>query len=380
MGKSIRVLQVLDFLSQCGGVNAVVTNYVYHMDYSRVACDFLVFDEPDEEIRRRLNALGDVKIYVSFKPKAGNILAYWRFIRKFFSEHASEYDIIHVHIPNNAFLLLYYAEKYGIPIRIVHSHNARGADGIVKKIRNFILNKWGLMHANRFFACSKKAGDYLFGADKTKKVQIVHNAIELHKYRFDERTREDIRARLGVGQAFLLGNAGRFAEQKNQMYLLDILWRLRRRGTDCKLLLFGGGPLGTELHGRVEKLGLQEAVIFGGVVSDVWTYLSAMDVFVLPSLYEGMPVVLVEALASGLPCVVSANVTREAALSDRVQFIGLDEPDEWVFAIETLAGTCGNRGRQTDMAESAAYDICKQAKQLEELYCSYVDTDTHVNL
>lgn len=379
MRKSIKVLQVLDFLSQYSGVNAVVTNYVYHMDYTRVACDFLVFDKPDEEIGSRLNALGD-KIYISFKPAAGNIPAYWRFVRNFFAEHASEYDIIHVHIPNNAFLLLYYARKYGIPVRIVHSHNARGADGIVKKIRNFILNKWGLLYANRFFACSKKAGDYLFGADKAKKVQIINNAIELQKYRFDERTRADIREKLGVGQAFLLGNVGRFVEQKNQMFLLDILRQLRHRGSDCKLLLLGDGQLGRELHDRVEELGLQDAVIFCGVVSDVWKYLSAMDVFVLPSLFEGLPVVLVEAQASGLSCVVSANVTRETALSDKVQFIGLDEPDKWVFAIEALAHTRENRGRQTDMTELAAYDICTQAKLLEEIYCSYVDTDTHVNL
>lgn len=379
MGNTVRVLQVLDFINHNSGVSAVVMNYYMQLSEERVICDFLLYEPAMSDLEEVIIARGS-KIYTTGQPNGKRIAVYRKKVEQFFSEHAGEYDIVHVHIANAAFIVLSCAKKNGVSIRIIHSHNARGADGIGKKIRNFVLNKWGICYANRYMACSVAAGAYLFGSRRCSRgwVTILNNAISLDKYRYDAEKRREIRNALGIGEETLLGHVGRFAEQKNHMELLDIFSKLCEQGWNGKLVLLGDGELQNAVEQKAEALNLKDRIIFAGVVTNVNEYMSAMDIFLLPSLFEGLPVVCVEAQAAGLPCLVSTNVTQEIALTDRVKFLDNVNTLEWCEEIERLSGALPDRTERMGMD---AYDIERQARRLEEIYLQYgKSADTDVNL
>lgn len=379
MKKTVKVLQVLDYVNHNSGVSAVVMNYFSHMNHDRVQCDFLLFEKEENEITREIVRCGG-RIYLTGKPTGKSILDYRKRVDEFFAQHVGEYEVVHVHIPNAAFAVLRSAKKYGVPVRILHSHNARGADGAIKKVRNFLLNKWGILYANQYFACGEAAGAYLYGKKgvRNHQVQVLNNAIDLEKFAFCREKREQIRRQYGIEpDEILLGNVGRLVEQKNQTRLLEIFAGARRT-LRAKLILLGDGELRKDLEKKAEELGIADDVIFAGVTDHVEAYLSAMDVFLLPSLYEGLPVVCVEAQAAGLPCLVSANVTREIKLTDRVYFIENGETAQWCEMLDKLAHDRSTRqtGLELDM-----YDIKKQAAVLEEIYLQYgknTDTDVHL--
>lgn len=378
MSDNVKVLQVLDFINYNSGVSAVVTNYFFQLDPQRVQCDFLLYEMPEDAWMTRLTAAG-AKVYATGKPSGRSMAEYERNVKDFFWQHAKDYDIVHVHIPNAAFIVLRYAKKYGIKVRILHSHNARGADGAVKKIRNYLLNQCGIRYANQYFACSVKAGNYLFGEKRCGQLVVLPNAIRLERYAFDEKKRKTIRDSLGVKEhELLLGHIGRFAEQKNHEGLLKIFAETRKRGMDTKLVLLGDGELREKTGQLAEELGIKDQVLFAGVVANVPDYLSAMDIFLLPSLYEGLPVVCVEAQAAGLPCLISDQVTREIALTDQVWFLANGDLDSWCDRIRKISAEGRSRNAVKGLEQ---YDIAWQAKNLEERYIQYAaGTDLDVNV
>lgn len=378
MSDNVKVLQVLDFINYNSGVSAVVTNYFFQMDPQRVQCDFLLYEMPEDAWMTRLTAAG-AKVYATGKPSGRSMAEYERNVKDFFRQHAKDYDIVHVHIPNAAFIVLRYAKKYGIKVRILHSHNARGADGAVKKIRNYLLNQWGIRYANQYFACSVKAGNYLFGEKRCGQLVVLPNAIRLERYAFDEKKRKTIRDSLGVKEhELLLGHIGRFAEQKNHEGLLKIFAETRKRGMDTKLVLLGDGELREKTGQLTEELGIKDQVLFAGVVANVPDYLSAMDIFLLPSLYEGLPVVCVEAQAAGLPCLISDQVTREIALTDQIWFLANGNLDSWCDRIRKISAEGRIRNAEKGLEQ---YDIVRQTRNLEERYLQYAaGTDLDVNV
>lgn len=377
MSKIIRVLQVLDFLNYNSGVSAVVMNYVTHMRHSNIQCDFLLYEYPNEDFDSTLKTLG-AEVYTVCQPTGRNILKYRNQVKLFFEKYGNNYDIIHIHVPNNAFIVLYFARKFGVSVRILHAHNARGADGILKKIRNYILNKWGILHASHYFACSKKAGEYLYGKRKMQQVQVLYNAIDLERFAYKDDWRYEIRKQLGLGDELLLGHVGRFVGQKNHAFLLDLVKELLQDGTQCKLILLGDGPLLNEIKQKAMELEITEAIIFVGVVDNVEQYLSAMDVFLLPSLYEGLPVVCVEAQASGLPCIISNEITKEVQLTDYVTFLDIENITIWKDEIVRIS----NEERHNAKIEQLdKYNIEIQAGKLEEMYLEYgMDSNTDVHI
>lgn len=371
--RTIRILQVLDKISYNSGVSAVVMNYYLHLKSKQVQCDFLLYEQAESDLEEVIRTNGS-EIYLMGRPSGSSLMSCKKRVEHLFAKHIGEYDVVHVHIPNAAFIVLNAAKKYGVPVRIVHSHNARGADGIVKKVRNFGLNKWGICYANRYMACSKAAGEYLFGKKLCEKgqVTVLNNAISLEKYRYNPQKREEIRNALGVGEEVLLGHVGRFAEQKNHEGLLTIFSQLCEQGWKGKLILIGDGELRDTIVQRAETLGIKERIIFAGVVSNVNEYMSAMDIFLLPSLYEGLPVVCVEAQAAGLPCLISDRVSRETKLTKRVRFLELNDVQSWCKCVQELEEDMQDR-KHTEISELENFDIIKQAERLELLYRSFLD-------
>ena len=365
----IRVLQVVEMLNENSGVSSVVLNYYRNMTHDRCVFDFIVHAPIDAELQKELEQTGS-HIYQMPELSGKNMPRYKKELRNFFLEHEGTYKIVHGHLPNAAVFYLGEAKHAGVPFRILHSHNSCGSDSMVKRIRNFFLNHMGVCKANLYFACSGCAAEYLYGKNSQKQIRIWNNAIEPQRFSFELQTREMLRSQYQVGDRLVIGHVGRFAEQKNHRFLVEIAAGLKERTDDFILLLVGEGKLRPETEKRVRKLGLEGNVIFTGAVKNPQDYYQMMDVFLLPSLYEGLPVVAVEAQAAGLPCLIADTVTEEVVLTDQVRRLPIQNAAEWANEIHKIP-----KERRTDAAEriqSRGFDIKNEAQKLEKFYLELV--------
>ncbi|MDK2808259.1 MAG: hypothetical protein PWP24_994 [Clostridiales bacterium] len=366
MGR-IRVLQILDKISNGSGVCSVVMNYYNYIDKDKVIFDFMVNEPVPEKIKATLEMQGS-KIFIMPGLKNRNLFRYKKQLQKFFSEH-KEYKIVHGHTPNAAAFYLTEAKKAGIKIRIIHSHNAIGSENLWKRFRNRILYKVAIKHANMYFTCGKKAAEYLYGKNFRKKYYILNNAIDLDKYKFDDSIRSEIRKKLNLEDNFVIGNVGRFCKQKNQKYSIGILEEVMKVDENIKLLLIGDGKQLDEVKLDAKRKNIADHVIFTGEVENVFDYLQAMDLFILPSLFEGLPVSCVEAQAMGLPCLISDTVTREIAFNKNVEFVSIsDSPIKWRDQILRLKNI--NRENAVNIS---SYNIKDKASELTKLYCELIE-------
>lgn len=385
----VRVLQVIEDMGLNSGVSSMLLNYYRHMDLEKVNFDFLTFKPVPNEVRdfckKNKSVIYEAGALTGRRVIDGSLK---KSVEAVLSAHAGEYDIIHGHEPNAAFIYMKLAKKYGIKCRIIHSHNARGADGTLKKIRNFVLNGYGLRFANVRCACSRKAAQYLYHT--SEHVRIINNAVDTSRFIFDAGVRERMRAELGVTDKFVVGHVGRFAPQKNHEYLLRVFKRVHEKNKDAVLLLIGDGELFESVKRQARELGLEDCVRFTGITDNTAAYMQAMDVFVLPSRYEGLPVVCVEAQAAGLECVLSSEITREVDLTGRVKFlnIGGDDTEVWADVVLALGQRGGFDGeydgdlnksrseqtyadkRRADAAlvADAGYEISREGVKLQKFY------------
>ena len=265
---------------------------------------------------------------------------------------------------NGAFIYLKYAKKYGIKVRIVHSHQNKAADVFLHAVRNIPLIRIGLRYANTYFACSKLAGDYLF---KKKKYHLINNAIDAKRFKYDPKVRKQMRKELGISDdCFLIGNVGRLCRQKNQRFLIDV-FSLVCEKVDSKLLIIGDGELKKELETHIKELNLEDKVIMHAPVNNVEDYYQAMDMFVLPSLYEGLGIVNIEAQACGLKTIVSDKVPEIAKISDLLSFVKLNASEqEWADVI--LKNKDYTRKEQKDVLKNSGYDLDYESEKLVKLY------------
>lgn len=366
--KTVRILQIIDKIDKNSGVWSAVNNYYKHIDNSEFIFDFMVNQEVEENLKEEIEQRGS-KIYVMPELKGKNMLQYKKELKSFFSTH-KEYCIVHGHVPNASAFYLREAKKAGVPVRILHSHNSRGADGIVKKIRNYILNHRGVSAANVYLACSAPAAQYLFGTTDESRVRIVRNAIDLKKFAYNKEVRENLRKKYHVEDKFVIGHIGRFVEQKNHRFLIEIAKELKDRRRDFSFVLVGDGPLRLKIEQMVKKMGLSEYFIFVGSVDNPQDYYQMMDLFAMPSLYEGLPVVGVEAQAAGLPCLFSDTITREILLTKQAKQLSIQKADEWA---EELSGVVKQRNLENvELIEQHGFAIEKEAKKLENIYLKLI--------
>lgn len=296
-----------------GGVESVIMNYYRHLDHTKVQFDFICDEDstriPYDEIKK----LGGRVFLV---PKYQKLPQYLKALEDLFRKN--QYHIVHSNINTLSVFPLYAAKKAGAPIRISHSHSTSNVREWKRNIIKNILRPFSKKYATDYFACSELAGRYLFG-DKTfdrGEVKIIHNAIDLDKFKFDPEARKKLREELGIDEkTTVIGHVGRFVSQKNHDFLVDVFNEYHTKNPDSKLLLIGTGPFEEKIKAKAEKLNLTDSVLFLGQRNDTNKLYSVMDVFCLPSLYEGLPVVGVEAQAAGLLCLFSNNITPDIRIN-----------------------------------------------------------------
>ena len=351
-----RILEVVPTLNNCGGIENYVMNYFRKINKEKFQVDFVYHKVTMTNFEKEILSLGG-NIYKMPEFTISNFKEIFKKVDDLF--RINKYDVVHCHMANAAFLYLKLAKKNNIKIRILHSHQSKAADKLSHAIRNYPLLWLGKKYANEFIACSKLAGDFLF---KNKNYKIVHNAIEIDRFKFSSLYREEVRNQYNVDENdVLIGNIGRCSNQKNQKFLLEIIKSINIQ--NAKLIIVGDGELLSELEEHALKLGIIDRVIFTGSISDTSKIYSAMDIFVLPSLYEGLPVVGVEAQCNGLNLIVSNTITKELNFTKHVYYLSLkDSLEKWCSVIHNkLYRTDSNI--QLDM-----YDINIQVKELEKIY------------
>jgi glycosyltransferase involved in cell wall biosynthesis len=365
MGEPIRIAQVVGPVV-LGGVDTMVMNYYRHIDRSKVQFDFIMDGYEKTPIDDEIRALGG-RVY-KVEPYAKNIVKSMRQYYRIFREN--RYPIVHSHMNTLSVFPLFEAWRAGVPVRIAHSHSTAAKGEGVRTTMKYMLRPFAKIFPTHYCACAEYAGRWLFG-DKffdSGKVRVIKNAIDLERFSFKPQVRTQMREKLGIENKFVVGHVGRFMYQKNHDFLIDIFDEIHKQNPNSILLLIGDGPLKKQIQEKVDKLGLTNSVQFLGLRRDVPDLLQAMDVFVLPSYYEGLPVVGVEAQAAGLPCFFSDAITAETKITDLVSFINLSQtPANWAQKIVC----CANDFPRTNMhqeIEKSGFDIQNAAKELEKLY------------
>jgi glycosyltransferase involved in cell wall biosynthesis len=367
---TIHVLHVLGGVG-LGGAESRIMDLYRQMDRDEIQFDFWVHQN-DTSVRKpqfyddEIKSLGG-HIYVLPKFKGYNYFAYRKAITAFFEKH-HEFNVVQGHMTSTAGIYLPIAKKSGVPITVAHSRNAgveKGVKGIATRFFRHNLAK----KADFLFACSELAARDVFGdrAVEQGEVKIIHNAIDVRRFTFDEKQRDRMREKLGLADKLVLGHVGRFNYQKNHPYLIDIFAAVCEKRDDAVLLLLGEGPDMDVIKEKCRRLNIFDKVIFAGNQKETEKYYQAMDVFLLPSFLEGLPGVLMEAQAAGLRCFVSDAVTREAKATDLVTYLSIEQPPEnWADEILKTA-SCERRDTYEELA-AAGFDVRQQADAYRAFY------------
>ncbi len=357
----IRVLHMIASLD-VGGSQTMMMNIYRHIDREKIQFDFVIDHPAETYFVPEIEALGGrVHVLPAFHgTNAGEIRRDWN---NFFYLHP-EYHVLHSHTRSYASLYLPQARRHGV-MTIIHSHSTStggGVRGAVKSVLQLPLR----FQADGLMACSRDAGEWLFGktACRSERFILLPNGIDLDRFTVGREKRAQYRRELGLEGRYVIGHVGRFYDVKNHSFLLDAFQKVHEREPDAVLLLVGVGPLQQAMAQKAVDLGVAEQVIMTGNRDDVPELLSAMDVFAFPSLWEGLPVTVVEAQAAGLPCVLSDTITREVDVSPLVERLPLGDPELW-------AARLLERRPHLDVSADivrAGFDICSSARKLSELY------------
>lgn len=360
MEAPVRILQIVTNMSYGGLENFIMNNY-RNIDRTRVQFDFLTHFEGHQDYEEEIEQLGG-KIY---RIKKFNPLnkAYINELNGFFASH-NEYKVIHCHMNCLSGTILKAAKDNGVPVRIAHAHTVIPKKMNKEYILKSMLKKSIPMYATDMFACGENAGKFVFGNSNYK---IISNSINTEQYIYSSERSEKQKSLLGLDGCFVVGHVGMFREEKNHAYLLELIKYMTGQDDNVRLLSVGNGPLFEDIKKEAVAMGIADKIVFTGGRSDVADLMQAMDVFVLPSLFEGFPLTLVEAQAAGLPCITSDNVPEECKLTDKYVRLSLDDPmEKWIKTIYSFKNT--ERKNNRSVIENAGFDIVTNAKKLEDFY------------
>lgn len=355
----IRILQCVSNMDRAG-IETMIMNFYRNIDREKIQFDFLVNKSKPGDYDEEIKSLGG-KIYKSPGLNPFKFFKYQRFMKELFKDHP-EYKVIHCQNEAMGYYALKAAKNCNIPVRIAHSHNTVTRLDLKFPIKIYCKSKLKKV-ANILVACSHAAGKYLFSED----VKVINNAIDTSKFIYNKNIRDKIRKQFNLNGKFVVGHIGRFEPQKNHKFLIDVFNEIHKKDENSVLLLVGNGSLEAEVKKKVSELDLDDCVIFTGGISNVNEMYQAMDVFVLPSFHEGLPVVGIEAQTSGLPCVFSSKITDEVKITDNVIFFDLTvSAESWARII--LYYKKHHRINCRDAVVQAGYDIQESSKQLSNWY------------
>lgn len=372
MKNKVKVLLFVDRMRH-GGIQQFLVENVKHMDKTKVDIDILTLDDGETyPLEKAIQDAGATyyKLKGIWINKTSDYFKYAKAIDKFFTIH-NDYKVVHMNASSKNFILLKYAKKHNIPIRIAHSHNIDfQTKNPIKKLVGNLLKIPMKKYATDYFACSYLAGEWLFGKKNVEngKVKVIHNAVDYKNFKYDEKIRKEMRQEFNISEKeILFGHVGRFTNQKNHTFLIDIFNEIHQQNKHTKLIMVGIGEKEQEIKDKVKMLNLEACVVFAGFRKDVNKIMQAMDVFLLPSLYKGLPVVGVEAQAAGLPCFTSKDVvTKEVQITKAMNFISLDKnAKEWANII--LNSDLSRKDTKKELKE-AGYFIEDSAKELVDFY------------
>lgn len=357
----IKILFVCTVPTDKSGIPNVIFNLLDRLDCNKYEMGYVSINEPSDFYKSKLDRI-NAKLFV-IPRKLTNPLRYIFDL----SRVAKNYDIIHVHGNSATMILEMIAAKIvGVKVRIAHSHNTtcnmKSIDALVRPLFYRLCN--GRL------ACGIEAGKWLF---KNKDFKIINNGIDVEKFRFNGKLRESIREQLGITRECLIGHIGNFVEQKNHIFLIDIFHRFVTMHPDTKLLLLGDGILKSSIQSRVQRLGLSDCVIFAGSVNQPQEYMNAMDVVVMPSLFEGLPLTLIEEQANGLSIVAADTITPDANITGNISFLPLSANiNDWVASILQISTVNFHNNKSSDKAisqiKAARYDIVSAVRTLDDYY------------
>lgn len=361
----IRIAQVIGKWGG-GGVEAVVMNYYRYIDKSKIQFDFICDEDSTNIPYEEIEKLGGKVILI---PPYQKLFRYHKELKRILKE--GNYKIVHSHINTLSVFSLFAAKCAKVPVRIAHSHSTTNKKEKKKNLMKQVLKPFSKLFATDYMCCSELAGRWLFG-DKLYdegKIYLLNNAIDLHKFEYNEKIREEVRKELNIDEkTFVMGHIGRFVTVKNHKFLLEVFHAIYKENKNSILLLAGQGPLKEKIEQKVKEMNLDKAVQFLGQRSDANRLYQAMDVFVLPSLYEGLPVVGVEAQAAGLLCVLSDDMTKETKVLETTTFLSLNEgAKKWADIIGSATKQFERKNMLNEMVQKGFY-IQKEVKKLEEIY------------
>lgn len=362
----IKVL-IVGFTDNLGGIENVIMNYYRKINKTKIQFNFL-YSTNTIALKDEIESLGG-KVY-HIAPKHSNFFKYKKDIKLFFKNHAKEYDAIWVNFCNITNLDYFkLAKKYDIKKRIIHAHNSQNMGSFLKLIIHIINRKLIKLYATDFWSCSQVASNWFY-SDKiinSSKHRIVNNAIDYDKFKYNENIRNDIRKKLKLEDYVVFGNVGRFHFQKNHSFALRVFCKFLKLNPKSVFLLIGSGEENDNIKQIVKELNIEDKVKFLGVRNDVNELLQAMDIFLFPSLFEGLSLSLIEAQASGVLVFTSDNVSIETRMSDNIYFWNLNDEGKWASKIFKIYKKYDRKKAKNRIRENN-FDIQTEVKKIENIF------------
>lgn len=349
-----------------GGKETYIINIFRAFDKSKFLFSFISYNEKIA-YQDELEAAGAEIIEIQDRSKG--IFAYRKALSEMFRNN--HFDVLWANKTTlSSCEVLEIAKSYEIPLRIIHSHSSSNMGGeltyVLHNINKLFVRKW----ANEYFACSEMAAGWFFG---NKSCTLIKNGINVAKFRFDSKIRESVRHELGMDDNLVLGHVGRFGIEKNHKKLLNVFYEVHKVNSKTKLILCGDGEERAHIESQIHELGLEDSVVLMGVISNVNEVLQAMDLIVMPSLFEGLPFALIEAQAAGLKCIVSDTVSQESDILGWNSFLPLSDDDKvWANKIIATDVTTDKRYSAAEVIKGKGYDICDCVRQIENIIGKHI--------
>lgn len=323
----MKILFVVKNLRIDNGVASVIMNYYRELKNKKYKCDFLILkDVPSvyyDEIRSNCDDI------FTLKSNSLNYFTAKKFLKKLFS--SNNYDVVHNNEICRAAFIMKFAMDFNIKIRITHTHSAVVENNVIKKIIKNILKKLTILYSNRFFACSKYAGEQTF---KNKKFFVIDNAILIDKFKFNKAWRDELRRKYKISSnKLVILEVARITPEKNPYFILELCNNLKKKRVNFEIWWLGSGFMEDEIKAKCNELKLSDNLKFLGSTKDINKFYSAADIFILPSIFEGFPVTGLEAQVAGLNCFFSSNITKEICLTSKSKQLLIKNSNLWVDEI-----------------------------------------------